>query len=137
MRLTKDQGMTSEEALTEFNGKTKERQKKLQEKLQSIDGISRSTIDELIMKVLPAGKDSNEPLFGNQDWLSELWAEMLTRVKAEAQNLKAVFRLNADRLREPEEVTEEDRADSRRPSNTKSEEDFRSNSCRRSNSYRC
>ena len=94
MRLTKDQGMTSKKAQKVFNEKVKEWQKKFQEKLQSIDGISRSTIDEL--KVLAAGKDSHIPLFGNKDWYSELWIEMFTRVKPEAK--KAVFRLNEDRF---------------------------------------
>ena len=111
MRLTTDQEMTSKQALTEFNGKIKEWQRKFQEKLQRIDGISSSTIDAL--KVLPAGKDSHIPLFGNKNWLSELWAEMLTRVKDEAQ--KAVIMFNADRFREPEEVTEVDMADIHRP----------------------
>jgi predicted GTPase len=106
-----DQGLTSKQALKEFNEKVKEWQTKLQERLRNIDGISRSTIDEL--KVLPAGKYSHQPLFGNKYWLSELWAEMVTRVKAEAQ--KAVFKLNADRIREPEEVTEEDMTDLHRP----------------------
>jgi predicted GTPase len=111
IRLTEDQGMTREAALIDFNEKIRDWKNKLQEKLRRIGGISRSTIDEL--KILPAGLDSNKPLFGNKDWLSELWAEMLTRVKAEAQ--KAVVRLNADRLRESEKVTKEDRAESRRP----------------------
>ena len=111
MRLTDDQCMQPEDARKEYAEKIKEWQKKLQEKLQSIDGISTSTIDELT--VLAAGKDSHVPLFGNSNWLSELWVQMLARVKGDAQ--KAVVRLNADRFREPGEVTEEDRADSRRP----------------------
>jgi predicted GTPase len=107
LRLIYDKEMTSKQALKEFNEKIKECQKKFQEKLRSIDGISRSTIDKVT--VLPAGKYSHIPLFGNKDWFSELWAEMLTRVNDKART--AVLRLNADRFREPEE----DRADSHRP----------------------
>ena len=98
---------TPEEEVEMFTTKVDEWREKFQEKLRSIDGINSTTIDEL--KVLPAGKDGRIPLCGRQNWLSELWAEMLTKVKAEAQ--KAVTKLNEDRFRMPEEVTEEDLAD--------------------------
>ena len=87
-----------------FTRRVNEWQDKLQQKLKSIDGIEKSTIEAI--KVMPAGLDGREPLCGQKDWLSDLWAEMLKKVKEEVQ--QTIITLNQDRFCESNKVDDED-----------------------------
>ena len=98
-RLTKP-----EDVKKEFSDKVKEWQKKFQQKLKHICGIERSIIDGL--KIIPAGYNGCEPLGGNKNWLSDLWAEILNKVRQDVKH--AVIKLNEDRFTMPEDATDED-----------------------------
>lgn len=90
-----------------FADKVNEWQDKFQLKLKDIQGVEKSIIDGI--KVLPAGYDGREALSGNKNWLSDLWAAILNKVKEDVK--PAVVKLNEDRFAMSEEATKDEDID--------------------------
>lgn len=99
-RLTKKR---SKDLNREFNEKVQEWKLKIQDALRTIQ-IEESIIDKV--QVSPAGFNANPSLPGRQYWLSELWSDMLDKLREDAKPLALL--LNSQRFRMPDEITDED-----------------------------